>query len=102
MTQRLLAELYTLLQYLAILLYSSESTEHSIAICTWLRLYDGSSAQGAYNFQVKRPFTSLKMVLVSLINYMMICLLLISLRVQKLLGLRGGRHKFNYGSGQRA
>ena len=56
-------------QYLAILLYSSESTEHSIAICTWLRLYDGSSAQGAYNFQVKRPFTSLKMVLVSLINY---------------------------------
>jgi len=52
-------------------------------------------------FQVKKPFTSLKMILVSSINYVIICLLLISLRVQKLLGLRGGRHKFNYGSGQR-
>ena len=40
-------------------------------------------------FQVKKPFTSLKMILVSSIKYMIICLLLISLRVQKLLGLPG-------------
>ena len=41
----------------------------SFAIRTWLCLYDRPFVQGAYIFQVKRPFISLNMVLVSLINY---------------------------------
>ena len=58
------------------------------AIRTWLCLYDKPFVQGAYIFQVKRPFISLNMVLVSL-NYVMISPLLISLRVQKVIRFTG-------------
>ena len=61
----------------------------SFTIRTWLRLYDRLFVQGAYIFQVKRPFISLNMVLVSLINYVMISPLLISLRVQKVIRFTG-------------
>ena len=71
------------------LLYLNESTERSISSFEFtntraFRLNDRPFVQGAYIFRLKKgPFTSLKMVLGLLINYVMICPLLILLRVQK-------------------